>query len=142
MQSDKYKKGDPMEECVPANETTKEIIKKGFDAYFGHVIELSDALLSGENTPKGDLSACILVYDKTNKTYSLSTYAGTPYVTEKLKNTITKAAKEGNYLYIHETFEVYESEEATTPKQTTKVKWTYTKQSDGNYYLLKAEKDS
>ena len=123
---------------VPASKA-RDTIKKAFDAYFGHVVEYSDAYYSGENVKKGDLVCIDLHYDKEKDAYQLMNYCGmgSGLMTGKLNKNITKAEKNGNNLYLYVELDFVGDDKALNKKANTK--WSFVKQSDGNYYFSSVE---
>ena len=110
----------------------REIIKKHFDEFFGHIIEYSDEYLTHKMTCN------YLQYYKDEDVFYLDTnkYCGDNPITQ-ITYSIKKAEKEKDNLYISEEILVYFPGEET---KTVNTLWTYQKQSDNKYYFVKVEK--
>ena len=131
--------GDQYEVYVPADKT-RDIIKKAFDDYFGHVIEFSDELLSGDLNVKRDLKGCnFFYYEKDKDRYRLFSNCGVPQFSGYIEYQITKATKDDKNIYLYETINVRETDDKSPIKETANAKWTFIKQPDGNYYFYSVE---
>jgi hypothetical protein len=120
---------------VPADKA-RPIIKKAFDEFFGHVVEYSDDYFSHERS--NDLLCIFLQYNKEKDTFNLKPMCGLGLITVTIDTEVESFEIEDKYLYVYEKATI-SGPDPSIPVETLYSKWTYVKQSDNNYYFLKAE---